>query len=81
MSRFASDYEQFFTSPAGISFLTWLQEQRTNEHDKAETNPANAGWHVSTAKAYGEVLEHIDSVQVGLGRSSNGADTHIVKPD
>lgn len=74
MSQFAKEYAQFFESPAGISFLTWLQERRISEHDMAEANPLAAGYHVSTAKAYGTVLQHIDSVQVGMGRSSSETD-------
>lgn len=69
MSDFKGQYEQFFTSPAGISFLTWLQEQRTNEHESAERHPEGARDYSQTAKAYGQVLQHIEAVQEGIGKS------------
>lgn len=68
---YKSEYAQFFTSPAGISFLTWLQEQRTNEHDKAEQNPAKAPEHAIAARVFNDVKQHIESVQAGMGRSSS----------
>lgn len=77
MSQFTNDYDAFFTSPAGISILTWLQEQRISEHDKAEDNPEYARDHTQVAKGYKEILQHIDSVRTPLrteSRSSNGAD-------
>lgn len=77
MSKFSNDYDTFFTSPAGISMLTWLQEQRISEHDKAENNPDQARDHSQVAKGYREILQHIDSVRTPLrpeSRSSNGAD-------
>jgi hypothetical protein len=75
VSRFAREYEQFFSSPAGISLLTWLQEQRTTEHDRAEANPEHARDYVATAKGYGQVIQHISSVSDAhvTSRYSSGA--------
>jgi hypothetical protein len=73
MSQYAKEYAQFFESPAGVSLLTWLQDQRISEHDKAEANPTEAGYHVSTAKAYGDIQQHIDSVQTGVGKPGHSS--------
>lgn len=77
---YKSEYAQFFTSPAGQDFLTWLQEQRTSNHEKAEDNVTNAQQYAIAAKVYREVIEHIDSVQVGMGRSSATGDLSSVSP-
>jgi hypothetical protein len=69
MSQFRDEFETFFTSPAGINLLTWLQEQRTSMYITAESDPMNAGYAVSTAKAYGETLQHIDGVMTPMGKS------------
>lgn len=75
MSQFSKEYAQFFTSPAGIYLLTWLQERRLAEHERAEENPEKAPQHAMKAATYRELIEHIDSVQTGLGRSSITGDT------
>lgn len=69
MSEFTGEFEVFFKSPAGISLLTWLKEQRTTEYQKAEMNPRDAGYYVSTAKAYSEVWQYIDSMMTEVVKS------------
>jgi hypothetical protein len=77
MSSFKAEYQVFFESPAGMEYKQHLIDQRASEHDKAENNPEQARDHASTAKAYTETLNHIESIQMGVikpSRSSNGAD-------
>lgn len=72
--KFKAEYESFFESPAGISFLTWVKEMRDTERDRNEKDHT----YISHGIAYKEVLEHVESMQVGIGkpsRSSSGADT------
>lgn len=78
MSTFGAEYKQFFESPAGISLLNWLRDQRNTEHDFAEAVPVQAPYHASTAKAYSQLIQHIDSMMVGVvkpNRSSSGEGT------
>lgn len=78
MSGYSAEYETFFTSSAGSRFIAWIEEQRSAEHDQAERIPANAAHHAARARAYREIIDHIESVQIGLNktrRSSSGADS------
>lgn len=82
MSELSSAYELFFTSPAGISLLTWLQERRISEHEAAEKDPKLASYHSMKAAGFGEILEHIDNVQVSMNVSpySSGASVSHPQP-
>lgn len=78
MSSHKSEYKVFFDSPAGEEFKQHFRDQRASEHSKSEENPDEARDHATTAKAYTEVLNHIESIQLGIvkpSRSSSGADT------
>ncbi len=75
MSQYTAEFRSFFEGPAGLSLLNWLQEQRVSEHEKAENNPLDAVTHSQTARAYREILDHIDSVMLQrVNRSPSGAD-------
>jgi len=74
MSKYKTEFETFFGSPAGISLLTWLQEQRTTEHEKGEKTPDQAGYYSQAARAYGEVLQHISTAQTGVIKTSRYSD-------
>lgn len=73
MSQFAKEYEQFFASPAGESLKQWLKDQREAMHEAAEKTPQMAAFNSMAAKAYGEILSHIESVQLGIGKPSRSS--------
>lgn len=64
MSEFKGEYKQFFTSPAGLEYLTYLKSQLKSEHELAEHNPEMAGYHACTAKAYRDILSYIDIIMI-----------------
>lgn len=64
MSRHTAAYKQFFDSPAGKDFLTFIHNRIDTEHETAE-NEADAViayGHSRIAKAWREVVTHINSV-------------------
>lgn len=62
MSTYAKEYGQFFQSPAGEQFMSFIKSEIESEHTKAENNPVKAPYHSQVAKAYRGVLQHIASV-------------------
>jgi len=62
---YRAEFKTFFESPSGISLLTWLQEQRTSEHALSEQYPEQARDKSQTAKAYGQVINYIETIMLG----------------
>lgn len=56
-------YNQFFVkNEHGQEFVKWVNTELTTAHEKAEKDPDHARDYTMEAKAYREILNHIQSV-------------------
>lgn len=59
---YSEAYATFFTSQAGMYYLTTLRELIDSEHEKAEARSDLAAHHASKAGGIREAIKHIESV-------------------